>query len=156
MSNSYGRPKSKWHIVIESTLHQTSSSKWLPKENYIKHWSWTIIRCLSVIQITLYRAGCFFFYNFIFSTTSVDMTSVLKPGPARRVDPGLVPVRVEAKTRSGVGLVKPGRPGGSTRDPGHPVKPGWDPVYFFFRLIDVKRRRTMKQNWAFWLQSKPN
>jgi len=74
MSNSYGRPKSKWYIVIESTLHQTSSSKWLSKENYIKHWCWTIIGCLSIIQITLYRAGCFFFYNFSFSTTSVDMT----------------------------------------------------------------------------------
>ena len=50
--------------------------------------------------------------------------SVLKPGPARRVDPGLRPVRVEAKTRLGIGPVKPGRPGGSTRDPVHPVKPG--------------------------------
>ena len=55
--------------------------------------------------------------------------SVLKPGPAWRVDPGpgdpaLEPVRVEAKTRSGIGPVKPGRPGGSTRDPVHPVKPG--------------------------------
>jgi len=37
--------------------------------------------------------------------------SVLKPGPARRVDPGLRPVRVEAKTRLGIGPVKPGRPG---------------------------------------------
>jgi len=50
--------------------------------------------------------------------------SVLKPGPARRVDPSLGPVRVKAKTRSGIGPGKPGRPGGSTRDPVHPVKPG--------------------------------
>ena len=54
--------------------------------------------------------------------------SVLKPGPARWVDPGPGrpgprTVRVEEKTRSRVGLVKPGRPGGSTRDPGHPIKP---------------------------------
>jgi len=62
-------------------------------------------------------------------------TSVLKPGPARRVDPGLGPVRVEAKTRSGVGLVKPGRFGGSTRNPGDQGKPGWDPACFFFIYI---------------------
>jgi hypothetical protein len=46
------------------------------------------------------------------------MTSVLKPGPARRVDPadpGLEPVRVEVKTRLGVGPVKPSPPVGSTR-----------------------------------------
>ena len=56
-------------------------------------------------------------------------TSVLKPGPARRVDPG--PGRPGpgtgpggGKTCSGVGPAKPGRPGGSTRDPVHPVKPG--------------------------------
>jgi len=85
--------------------------------------------------------------------------SVLKPGPARRVDPadpGLRPVRVEAKTRSGVGPVKPGRPGGSTRDPGHPVKPGWDPVYFFLDwlmlndvvLAFVLKAKTTKNNEA--------
>ena len=51
--------------------------------------------------------------------------SVLKPGPARRADPGLGPVRVEAKTRSRVGPVKPGRPGRSTRDP---ADPGLEPV----------------------------
>jgi len=61
--------------------------------------------------------------------------SVLKPGPARRVDPGLGPVQVEVKTHSGVGQVKPGRPGppDQTR-----LRPG---LYFFFILIDVKRRR---------------
>jgi hypothetical protein len=38
-------------------------------------------------------------------------TNVLKPELARRVDPGLGLVRVEAKTRSGIGPAKPGRPG---------------------------------------------
>jgi hypothetical protein len=47
---------------------------------------------------------------------------VLKPGPVRRVDPGMGPVRVEAKNRLGVGLVKPGRLGGSTRNPGNPAE----------------------------------
>jgi len=42
--------------------------------------------------------------------TSLFPTSVLKPGLARRVDPGLGLVRVEAKTRSGIGPAKPGRP----------------------------------------------
>jgi hypothetical protein len=69
-------------------------------------------------------------------------TSVLKPRPARRVDPGLGPVRVEAKTRSGVGLVKPGRSGGSTRNPGDQGKPGWDPACFFLYIYrDMERRR---------------
>ena len=36
-----------------------------------------------------------------------------------RTDPGLEPVRVEAKTRLGINPGKPGRPGGSTR-----VRPG--------------------------------
>jgi len=48
---------------------------------------------------------------------------VLKPRPARRADPGLGLVRVEAKTRLGIGPEKPGQPGGSTRDSVHPVKP---------------------------------
>jgi len=56
-------------------------------------------------------------------------------------DPGLEPVRLEVKTRLEVGPVKPGRPGRSTRDPVHPVKPGWDPVYFFLVLAAIKRRR---------------
>ena len=66
-----------------------------------------------------------------------------RPGGSTRdpTDPGLEPVRVEVKTRLGVGPVKPGRPGGSTRDPVHPVKPGWDPVYFFLVLAAIKRRR---------------
>jgi hypothetical protein len=56
-------------------------------------------------------------------------TGVLKPGPARWVtrdpaDPGLGLVRVEAKTRLGIGPEKLGRLTGSTRDPVHPVKPG--------------------------------
>jgi hypothetical protein len=61
----------------------------------------------------------YFFFLFSFLTTKV---SVLKPGPAREVDPGLV--RVEAKTRSGIDPGKPGRPGGLTRDQVHLVKPG--------------------------------
>ena len=68
--------------------------------------------------------------------------SVLRPGPARRVDPG--PGRPGPGTGPGGGKNPleswPGD-SGSTRDPDHPVKPGWDTVYFFFRLIDVKRRR---------------
>ena len=40
-------------------------------------------------------------------------SSVLKPGPARQVDPGLEPVRVEGKTRLEIGPGKPGRPGGT-------------------------------------------
>ena len=36
---------------------------------------------------------------------------VLKPGPAGRVDPGMGPVRVEAKTRLGIDPARPGRPG---------------------------------------------
>ena len=48
---------------------------------------------------------------------------VLKPGPARWVDPGLGPVRVEAKTYLGIGPGKPGRPGTrSTRS--NRVRPG--------------------------------
>jgi len=43
---------------------------------------------------------------------------VLKPGPARRVDPGLRPVRVEVKTHSGIDPGKPGQPGRSTRSTG--------------------------------------
>ena len=58
---------------------------------------------------------------------------VLKLGPARRADPGLGPVQVEAKTRLEIGPKKPGRPGTrSTRDPVYPVEPGWDPVNFFY------------------------
>jgi hypothetical protein len=40
---------------------------------------------------------------------------VIKPGPARRVDPGAGPVRVCQKTGQCNDPVKPGRPGGSIR-----------------------------------------
>ena len=59
---------------------------------------------------------------------------VIKPGPARRVDPG--PGRPGGWT--GPGFIKdrlwqqPGRPGWSTRNPGDPGEPGRDPVFFFF------------------------
>jgi hypothetical protein len=69
--------------------------------------------------------------------------SVLKLGPARRVDPG--PGRPGPGTGPGGGKNPFGSWPGETRstrqvDPG-PSPPGWDPVYFFFILIDVKRRR---------------
>jgi hypothetical protein len=59
----------------------------------------------------------------------LELFTVLKLGPARRAtrdsaDLGLGPVRVEVKTCLGVGPVKPGRPGGSTQDQVHLVKPG--------------------------------
>jgi hypothetical protein len=60
---------------------------------------------------------------------------VLKPGLARRIDPGLGPVRVEAKTHSGIG------PGNSV-DPG-PGPPGQTrvrPGQFFFIFTVIKRR----------------
>ena len=73
-----------------------------------------------------------------------DYGSVLKPGPARRVDPGLGPVRVEAKTRSGIGPGKPGRPGTrSTRS-----NPG-ETRSIFFILTVIKRRR-------FWISKIQN
>jgi len=50
-------------------------------------------------------------------------------------DPGLGPVRVEVKTCLGVGLAKLGRPGGSTRNPVDPGKPGCDPAMFFYIYI---------------------
>ena len=52
-------------------------------------------------------------------------TTVLKPGPAPRVDPG--PGRPGPGTGPGVGKNLLGRwpsKTRSTRDPGHPVKPG--------------------------------
>ena len=62
---------------------------------------------------------------------------VLKPGPARRVDPGLEPVRVQVKTRRGVDLAKPGRPGTrATR-----VNPTETRSFFFYIYTNVKLRR---------------
>jgi hypothetical protein len=67
----------------------------------------------------------------------------LKPGPARRVDPG--PGRPGAgtgpglrKNSQGFGPAKPGRPGGLTRDPADPGKPRQDPADFFI-YIEIKR-----------------
>ena len=37
--------------------------------------------------------------------------------------------------------MKPSWPGGLTWDPADPGKPGWDPVYFFYICIEVKRRK---------------
>jgi hypothetical protein len=59
---------------------------------------------------------------------TIDPGIVLNPGPARRVDPG--PGRPGSvagpglsKKRLGTGPVRPGRPGGSTRDPADLGKP---------------------------------
>jgi len=66
--------------------------------------------------------------------SSSGKTTVLKPGPARRVDSGLGPVRVEVKTCLGVGLVKTGRPG--TRSTGQTRS-----LFFLYILANIKRRR---------------
>jgi len=50
-------------------------------------------------------------------------------------DPGLGPVWVEVKTRLRVGPAKPGRPGGSTRNPVDPGKPWCDPAVFSYIYI---------------------
>jgi hypothetical protein len=53
----------------------------------------------------------------------MDGSIILKPGPARRVDPadpGLEPSRVDEKTCQGFGPVKPCRSDGSTR--GNPTE----------------------------------
>jgi hypothetical protein len=44
-----------------------------------------------------------------FKKKNIKKINVLKPGSAWRADPGLGPVRVEAKTRLGIGLGKPGQ-----------------------------------------------
>jgi len=53
-------------------------------------------------------------------------SSVLRPGPARRVDPG--PGRPGSVAGPGLREKQagnwPGRPGGSTRDPAGPATPG--------------------------------
>jgi hypothetical protein len=73
-----------------------------------------------------------------------QLSSVLKPGPAWRVDPGLGPFRVEAKTRPGIGPGKPGRPRTrSTRS-----NPGETRLIFFILTV-IKRRR-------FWLSKIQN
>ena len=62
---------------------------------------------------------------------------VLKPGPARRVDPGMGPVRVEAKTRLGIGPARPDRPGTRlTRQ-----DPASNPLTFFLFFFLLKQRR---------------
>ena len=70
---------------------------------------------------------------------------VLKPGPARRVDQG--PGRPGHGTGPGGGQNPlgnwPGRPDGSTWDPVHPAKPGWDPTTLFSTFPVIKRRRLM-------------
>ena len=60
---------------------------------------------------------------------------VIKLGRARRVDPRAGPVRVCQKTGQCNDPVKPGRPGGSTRDPGE-TQPR--PGFFFFQMGDLK------------------
>jgi len=60
---------------------------------------------------------------------------VLKLGPARRVDPGLGPVQVEAKTRLEIGPKKPGRPGTRSTQ----SNPG-ETRSIFFILTVIKRR----------------
>jgi hypothetical protein len=69
----------------------------------------------------------------------MDLTIVLKPGPARRVDPGLG--RPGPGTGPGLGKNpsgswpgKPGRTAGSTRNPDDPGKPGRDPASFFIYI----------------------
>ena len=70
------------------------------------------------------HAYLFFFYLW-------GVCIVLKPGSARWVDPGMEPVRVEAKTRLGIGLVKPGRPGTRSTLP----NPGeTQPLFFLLSL----------------------
>jgi hypothetical protein len=67
----------------------------------------------------------------------------LKPGPARRVDPGPEPGRVDEKTGEGKTRCDPaGRPG----DPADLARPGQDPVtnplaFVFFVFFLLKRRR---------------
>jgi len=65
----------------------------------------------------------------------IVINSVLKPGPAWRVDTCLGPVRVEIKTRSGIGPIKPGRPG--TRATRSNLK---ETQLIFFILTVIKRR----------------
>ena len=48
----------------------------------------------------------------------INWPIVIKLGPARRVDPGVGPVRVCQKTDQRNDTAKPDRLGGSTRDPG--------------------------------------
>jgi hypothetical protein len=60
---------------------------------------------------------------------------VLKPGPALRVDLGLRPVRVEAKTHSGIDPRKPDQPGTRSTRP----NPGETRSIFFFIFTIIKR-----------------
>jgi len=60
----------------------------------------------------------------------------LKPSPARRVDPGPEPGRVDEKTGEGKTRRDPADPAGRLGDP---ARPGQEPVTFVFFLL--KRRR---------------
>ena len=82
------------------------------------------------------------------SKNKSNKSIVLKPGPARWVDPGMELVWVEAKTRLGIDPARPGRPGGSTWDPANPARPGQNPasnpltfIFFVFFIFLLKRRR---------------
>ena len=60
-------------------------------------------------------------------------TGVLRPGPARRVNPG--PGRPGPMVGPGLSKKQAGNwPGQtrSTRDPAGPATPGWDPGLFFY------------------------
>jgi len=65
---------------------------------------------------------------------------VIKPGPARRVDPVAGPVRVRKKTGECKKPARPGRPGGSTHDPGDPGKPRRDPEFVMHQLPFAKSK----------------
>ena len=112
-------------------------------------------RCICCIKIVHYINSSYFAHRydsgsiliFFFSKHSVIClrlvvnTIVLKLGPARRVDPG--PGRPGSET--GPGLSKnllgswPGKTR-STRNPGDPGKPSWNPTSFLYIYIAVKWR----------------
>ena len=70
----------------------------------------------------------------------MDISRVLKLGPARRVDPGLGSVLVEVKTCLGVGSVKPDRLGGSTRS--NPCETR--PIFLILAVIEPRRFDLLK------------
>jgi hypothetical protein len=69
---------------------------------------------------------------------SKHQSIVIKPRPAWRVDPGAGLVRVCQKTGQCNDPVKPGRPGGSTRDPGDPGKTRPRPRVLFFSNVEFE------------------
>jgi hypothetical protein len=89
-----------------------------------------------------------FFFSFNFSykkkiifTVCIEKSIVLKPGLARRVDPG--PGRPGHGTGPSLSKNPPGSwpsETRSTRDPAGSGKPGWDSTSFFYICIKVKRR----------------